>query len=300
MSRIVKAVETTRGSILEVVSNELGRPLDLGLPLAVLATLKFGRELPESYRSFSTCIRGSGTSISTFCTLHLACVVASGYNALRLTNSKPEHYDPHDVIIARAVASVMAFRKLNCVVDKNRREKIFNTDDPRKLGRARNIVIFLAMILEQTLAFQPPMDVGQCMDTEGSTGDPRIHNDVLEHDPKVEELPFYLAYLLQFVIPKAFPSSQLAQEVYIDDKKVSISKQFWATVEAECQQFGNTGNATHAAVAKAPTKASFQQHVGMELVSLPLLFEVRLSISILETASKVETSVTTTTTQAAS
>ncbi len=179
----------------------------------------------------------------------------------------------NDLFVIRAISAARGLQYIEHNMEKNKRE----VEVKRASPRARNLLVFLAHMLEQTLCFEKVLPkVG----AEGSTvvkivQSKPTHAMSDSFRAKYQELAFHLAYRTRFMANYAYKSSGLAENVVIvkhDNKDVkgglSIGDEFWSLLHrlAQDARILDLRQAQALAAAAAPTTMNGSSAVAPGLI----------------------------------
>lgn len=132
---------------------------------------------------------------------------------LQLHNVTGISHMESDLLVLRAICASRLFRFIEKNFEKNKQPE----NMPKGSQRARNFVVFLAISLEQILAYETTTDI-------------KLESD---HDKQRTDLVYHLAYLLRHISKATFPNSTLSSDIHIGPNNegpnsgVHLKKVFW-------------------------------------------------------------------------
>jgi hypothetical protein len=220
----------------EIISGHFGRPVDLRAALENISWHKWGDQerCSEFFRDHSPEL----DSDHAFEIFYQASMVIQGHTIWgRRSGGDTDGVDDHelsDMLAVRALASIRIFNVFDRVLEKNKHKKQV-LQHPQ---RALRLVVFLAMVLEQSLGFRSIERHGSCdsaepaiirNEHEGAPTSPeasgkgkntwptsydmdlpaRETEDVPPIDKMKDSLAFHLAYALRDHVSKTFPNTEL-------------------------------------------------------------------------------------------
>ncbi|CAK7236148.1 hypothetical protein SCUCBS95973_009509 [Sporothrix curviconia] len=181
----------------------------------VLAEYKTG--YPSFYDPFL--MHGPKTAKFFVTPFHQASLMLQSYDFLE-SRSKDPHYahlsleSENNLRLWRAVKATSALKFITAMMDKNRMPR----ETPKLSYHARYLVVNLAIIFEQTEAYEKTMAAGTTM------------SEALKEQHR--HLLYHLAYRLRRMSDHAFrPESQLSKSVIIKKDMVRLDKGFWDKLE---------------------------------------------------------------------
>lgn len=135
-------------------------------------------------------------------------------------------------IAVRAVAAAMAFELLDSAIEKNTLEKAMVD---RSGIRARSLVVFLAIALEQVLNFETRQTGNQHVGLRvGRNKNPASCDTTIDIAFSMDELAemrksliYHLAYFLRFLIDKLFPKTKTTASLHVTQHSVTLDESFW-------------------------------------------------------------------------
>ncbi len=196
---------------------------------------------------------------SLFGAFYQASVVVQGRSAL-LQSDNGDEFGPHiaAAVAIRALEGSRALQFLDNVLEKNVFMKEVRTS-PRWM---RNLIAYLAMVLEQTLSFECdvsgdiPGAVAAGSDNTATSAAP-VESTEQSQPPSLAEmkksLVCHLAYALRETVDKTSDGLRgLKSEIHIDKDDVSLTDKFWRILNEHFQEAATEPSAPAVPVQETP------------------------------------------------